>query len=200
MVTDISNRLLGTEKECVLNAHFLGLPQPPASAMASAEYQLRRFDKNYRFPLGGDPNSHRYLEATDGLERILRAILRHKHARRFLVRRPRGSLFSILDKANRLAPVQFWMPVTENGDIDIRLMDPTVADIKNIGMAVLLLGLFGLVLFKGVSETWTKVVVFLATAAGLLGVMVIGGSRKNALLLGLMAVIASVIFGGRDNA
>lgn len=92
------------------------------------------------------------------------------------------------------------MPVTEDGDIDIRLMDPTVADIKNIGMAVLLLGIFGLVLFKGVSETWAKVVVYLATAAGLLGVMMMGGPKKNALLLGLMAVIGSVIFGGRDNA
>lgn len=88
----------------------------------------------------------------------------------------------------------------KDGDIDTRLMDTTASDIKNVGMAVLLLGLFGLVLFKGVSETWTKVVVFFATAVGLIGVMVMGGSKKHALLLGLMAVIASVIFGGRDNA
>lgn len=84
----------------------------------------------------------------------------------------------------------------DDGKTDARWMNGTATAIKGLGMTVLCLGPFGLVLFEGVSDTWIKIVLLIAVAAGAAVTLMADGTSKHALVL--MAVMASIVFGGRD--
>lgn len=92
------------------------------------------------------------------------------------------------------------MPETEEGTWDIEAIDITATVLENIGIVVISLGPFGWVLFKGVSDTESKIVLFVAAVVGVAAILMKGGQKKNILVLALMAVMVGTVFGGRDNA
>lgn len=92
------------------------------------------------------------------------------------------------------------MPETTEGQIDSSKLDFTATVIGNVGIMTISLGPFGFGLFHGVSDMPSKIVLFVATAMGVMALLLSDTTRKHVLVLGLMAVMASVVFGDRDSA
>lgn len=79
-------------------------------------------------------------------------------------------------------------------------MDATVLAFEGITIALPLLVPFGAAVFGWVSSKATEVFLFCVAAIGVLAIVVLERDNKYLMVLGLMAVMASIVSGDRDNA